>query len=109
MNNRVFSAYRKTAYVGRKFYLDVVDDIKQNGRAAFLGESHIDMRKGKAFDARLHRPVRYGDGTQDGPTGGLPAGGTGGRQSYRGVSSMPRAKRGITHDRVTTVNTYNQY
>lgn len=103
-------AFRRSGYVGPKIQLDVVDDIKRAGRVAFLRESRIDQKKGKAYDAQLQMPRRYGDGDQDGPTGSpqsLPAGGTGGRQSFTGVGSKPVLLVGITKRRVTMPTMYN--
>lgn len=102
--------FRRTAWVGPKELLDVVDDIKKYGRVEFLKESVIDIHKGRAADAHLQMPRRFGDGTQDGPTGDLPAGGIRGRRGYTGVGSKPREiKVGLTQNLVTAPNIRNQY
>lgn len=103
------SSFRRTAFVGPKILLDVVDDISRNGRVAFLTESKIDLKKGKAFDAWLHRPRRFGDHTWDGPTGGWSPGGTGGRLAFMGIGSKPVVLCGITKRRITFANIYNTY
>lgn len=88
-------SFRRTAWVGPKILLDVVDDISNNGREAFLRESRIDLLKGKSFDARLQRPRRFGNLNFSGAVGGPPAGGITGRQSYTGVNQQARVSLGM--------------
>lgn len=98
---------RRSAYPGPRLGLDIVDDVKRYGRVAFLVQDHIDLKKGKAFDAHL-KAKHFGNGNQ-GFTGALPAGGRTGRQSFGGVFSTRTARMGI-HNRINLpVNTYNQY
>lgn len=101
------STYRRVAFVGPKILLDVVDDVKRHGRVAFLHESGIDLKKGKAFDAHLQMPARFGAKHFAGATGDLPPGGVKGRSAFRGTHSAPRASVGFNQNRVTRPSLYN--
>lgn len=99
------SGVRRLAYVGPKLTPNDVVYITDNyGRLAFLTDQHIDLKKGKAYDARLHMPTERREGPQPPPPGG-----TGGRRSFTGVRSIETAKLGLK-DRIDLApNIYNQY
>ena len=99
------SAVTRSAYVGPSLTPnDVVRITDKYGRVVFLGDQHIDLKKGKAYDARLQMPSENISGPNP-----LPAGGVRGRQASTGVRSILYPQLGITNRINLTPNIKNTY